>query len=141
VTFLVWVLGTGVADLDLGRALEIALIHDLAELRTGDLPRLATCYFPDGVKHSAERRALDDLLAHLPEERRRRAAEYQAGVSLEARFVKSCDRLQLLLKVYVYERSGHAALEELWQETGAFDDGGFEVVRRLHTELSARRER
>lgn len=139
VALLVWVLAAEVEGLDLGRALELAVIHDLAELRIGDLPRLAGEYLGTDTKHAAERRALQDLLAPLPEARRRLAEEYQVGTSNEARFVKACDSLQLLLKACAYEQSGHSGLEELWPAPGSFDDGGFDVVRRLFTELSARR--
>lgn len=139
VAFLVWVLGAEVEDLDVPRALELALIHDLAELRTGDLPQLGAAYFPDGAKRTAEGRALQDLLAPLPEARRRRGEEYQAGTTREARFVKACDRLQLLLKVHAYESAGHAGLDEFWPVPEAFDDGGFAVVRRVHAALRARR--
>src|SRR5262245_48114347 len=50
VLFLVWALGTRIEGIDLSKAVEIALIHDLAELRVGDLPRTASHYFPEGAK-------------------------------------------------------------------------------------------
>src|SRR5579863_1061084 len=54
VLFLVWVLAQGDRTIDLARAMGIALIHDLAELRVGDLPRTANRYFPAGSKQAAE---------------------------------------------------------------------------------------
>ena len=39
VLFLVWVLAPKIPEVDAKRAVEIAIVHDLAELRTGDLPR------------------------------------------------------------------------------------------------------
>ena len=56
VVFLVWVLAPRIEGIDLQRAMEIALLHDLAELRVGDLPRTAARYFPPGAKKAAESR-------------------------------------------------------------------------------------
>jgi 5'-deoxynucleotidase YfbR-like HD superfamily hydrolase len=42
--FLVWSLAPKIPGLDAAKALEIALIHDLAELRLGDLPLGASRY-------------------------------------------------------------------------------------------------
>ncbi|MEZ5331766.1 MAG: HD domain-containing protein [Thermoanaerobaculia bacterium] len=139
VALLVWALAVEVEEIDLGRALELALIHDLAELRIGDLPHVAGGYLGAETKHAAERRALQDLLAPLPEARRRRAEEYQDGTSVEARFVKACDGLQLLIKALAYEHGGHAGLDEFWPSAEEFDDGGFAVVRDLYSQLTARR--
>src|SRR5436309_8363869 len=101
VLFLVWTLGPKVPGVDVGRAVEIALVHDLAELRIGDLPRTAVRYFPAGAKKEAEAAAMADVLAPLPARARELYAEYQEGASLEARLVKACDKLQLMLKVSV----------------------------------------
>src|SRR3954469_20504794 len=58
VLFLVWTLGARIPEIDLPRAIEIALVHDLAELRVGDLPRTASHYFPAGAKKAAEAAAM-----------------------------------------------------------------------------------
>ena len=81
-----------------------------------------------------------DLLAPLPGADEL-LAEYQDQDSLEARFVSVCDKLQLRLKAWVYERWGNAALGELTREgLDELDDGGFEPVRRLIDELRRRRD-
>src|SRR5215471_4873009 len=85
VVFLVWVLGRRIAGLDLARAVEMALVHDLAELRIGDLPRTAGRYLPPGAKQSAESAALADLMAPVGEPARRLHDEYQQGTTLESR--------------------------------------------------------
>ena len=51
--------------------------------------------------------------------------EYQQGTTPEARLVKACDKLQLMLKVAVYERWGTGALGEFWDNPDNFPDGGF----------------
>ena len=141
VSFLVWALGREVDGLDLGKALELALIHDLAEVRFGDLPRTAAHYLPDGAKAAAERAAMADLLAPLPGTDQL-LTEYQDLQSLEARFVSVCDKLQLRLKAWVYERWGARFLGELTTDgLDPFDDGGFVPVRRLVAALRQRRDR
>lgn len=139
VLFLVWTLGPRIEGLDVGRAVEIALVHDIAELRIGDLPRTANRYFPEGAKKEAEMAAMQDVLAPLPERALDLYREYQDGTSPEARLVKACDKLQLMLKVAVYERWGTGALSEFWQNPDNFPDGGFAPVRELFDELLRRR--
>lgn len=134
---LVWTIAPEVDGLDRARAIELALIHDLAEVRTGDLPRSASGYFPPGAKRSTEARVAADLLHPLGDRATSLFAEYQAKETLEARFVGACDRLQLLIKTRTYESWGATGLAEFWQVIDS--DGGFEPVRRLLEELDQRR--
>jgi len=140
VVFLVWTLASRIEGIDPARAVEIALVHDLAELRVGDLPLVSSGYFPEGAKQAAEAAALEEILAPLPARSRELYAEYRAGGSAEARLVKACDKLQLMLKVAVYERWGAGGLAEFWDEPANFPDGGFPAVRELFDELRRRRE-
>jgi putative hydrolase of HD superfamily len=139
VLLLVWALGPKVPGVDVGRAVEIALVHDLAELRIGDLPRTAGRYFPAGAKKEAEAAAMGDVLAPLPARSRELYAEYQEGASPEARLVKACDKLQLMLKVAVYESWGTGALAEFWDNPDNFPELGIEPVAELFAELRRRR--
>jgi putative hydrolase of HD superfamily len=139
VLFLVWTLGARIDGIDLFRAVEIALVHDLAELRIGDLPRTSSHYFPEGAKKTAEAAAMADILAPLPARAFQLYEEYQQGKTPEALLVKACDKLQLMIKVAVYERWGTGALAEFWDNPDNFPDGGFPVVRELFEELRARR--
>ncbi len=139
VAFLVWTLANRVPGVDPLRALEIALLHDLAEVRVGDLPRTASRYYPEGAKQEAEHHAMAEILAPLPERASELYAEYQAGQSPEARLVKACDKLQLMLKVTVYEAWGATGLRKFWDNPDNFTDGGFEEIRQLFEDLTARR--
>jgi putative hydrolase of HD superfamily len=143
VLFLVWALGARIEGIDLTRAVEIALVHDLAELRIGDLPRVANRYFPVGAKKAAESAAMAEVLAPLPGRALALYEEYQQGSTAEARLVKACDKLQLMLKVTVYERWGTGALAEFWDNPENFPevgpDVGFAVVRELFEALRERR--
>jgi putative hydrolases of HD superfamily len=141
VLFLVWALGSKTEGIDLTRAMEIALVHDLAELRIGDLPRVASRYFPEGAKKTAEAAAMAEILAPLPERALALYEEYQQGTTPEARLVKACDKLQLMLKVAVYERWGTGALGEFWDNPENFPDGGFPAVRELFAALLEQKNR
>lgn len=135
IVFLAWSLVRELPELDALRVLELALVHDLPEVRTGDLPRTATPYFPPGAKAAAELQVARELLAPLGERASDLLAEYQAGETPEARFVSVCDKLQLLVKVAAYQRWGTGNLQELAATIDRFDDGGFEPVRRLVEQL------
>ena len=137
--FLVWALVAEEPELDALRVLELALVHDLAEARIGDLPRTAAHYLPPGAKHGAETAALEELLAPLGERAAALHAEYAAASTCEARFVSRCDKLQLLVKATVYEEWGHAGVAELSRDLADLDDGGFASVRRILEELYRRR--
>ena len=54
VALLVLLLAPRVPEVDAARAVAMALLHDLAELRIGDLPRTVARYFPTGAKETAE---------------------------------------------------------------------------------------
>ncbi len=139
VLFLVWALADRVPGLDVRRALELALVHDLAELRLGDLPRTSSRYLPEGAKPSAERSAIAELLAPLGDRAGRLFEEYQAGATLEAKLVKACDKLQLMLKVHAYQRWGAGGLDEFWENPQNFPGEEIEAVAELFAELQARR--
>ncbi|MGE0639598.1 MAG: HD domain-containing protein [Thermoanaerobaculia bacterium] len=137
---LVWLLASREPSVDRTRAIELALVHDLAELRIGDLPRTAGAYLPPGAKHEAERRAAADILAPADPATLERYREYDAGESVEARFVKACDKLQLMIKVSVYERWGHRGLAEFWSNPANFPPSDFPAVDELFQELRRTRD-
>lgn len=141
VGFLVWVMARRIEGVDVRRAMEIALIHDVAELRTGDLPMTAGRYLPAGAKKLAEAAALREILAPLGDEALTLAAEYEAQEIPEARLVKACDKLQLMLKVTLYEDWGAGGLAEFWDNEANFPDGGFPEIREVFEQLRQRRDR
>ena len=141
VAFLVWILGREVEGLDVLRALELAMIHDVAEVRLGDLPRTSSRYLPRSVKHEAEGEALLELMASHRHLARELYDEYRRGESREARFVSACDKLQLMIKVTVYESWGTGALAEFWDHPANFPDDEFAPVREVFEALRTRRDR
>ena len=100
------------------RALRLALLHDLTEARTGDLPATIKPYFAAEALKQADERAAQEMLAPLGESGESYLAlwlEYEARTSLEARIVKAADKLDLLLQADEYERGGAKALGEFWE--------------------------
>jgi putative hydrolase of HD superfamily len=137
VVLVAWALAPRVVGLDVARAVELAIVHDLAEVRLGDLPRTAARYLPEGAKHAAEEMALAELLLPLGERAVDLYREYRRKESREARFVAACDKLQLLIKVSLYERWGAGGLGEFWENPENFPDGEFAPVAELVAELRA----
>jgi putative hydrolase of HD superfamily len=137
--FLAWALAGEEPDLDRLRVMEIALVHDLAEVRTGDLPRTAAHYLPEGAKAAAEMAVARDLLAPLDDRGPALLEEYQTRESAEARFVSTCDKLQLLIKARVYEDWGNGNTREFSRHLDDFADGGFGSVQRLVNEMKKTR--
>lgn len=102
-------------ELDRGKLLAMAVLHDLAELEVGDLTP------HDGVgkeeKHRREARALDRLLADRPD-LRALWDEAEARQSPEARFLKHLDRLEMGVQARRYRDRG-ADVSEFLAEVAA----------------------
>ena len=102
------------------RVLRMALLHDLTEARTGDLPATIKRYFDKDALHEADEQASVEMLEPLGANGQlyldvRR--EYEARQSLEARLVKAADKLDLLLQARAYEKGGARSLQEFWENS------------------------
>ena len=96
--------------LDRGRALAIAILHDLAEVRVGDLtPQDGV---PKAEKARREREALVGMVAALPNAEALTALAEEYGVSPEGRFVKALDKLDMLLQARRYSEAQGVDTEE-----------------------------
>jgi putative hydrolases of HD superfamily len=130
------------------KILRIALLHDWAEVRVGDMPRTATFYFGSEARKKAETAAFADVVGEVD------AADglytslyhdYELRNSFEARLVKAADVLDLLIQVLALERAGARGLDEFWEvaENPEFKlDGAAEqiVQELLRSILKARTE-
>lgn len=131
------------------RLLRLALLHDWAEARVGDLPRTAAEYFGSEARKRAERAAFNDIVsgagASLAERYNELHEEYEERASLEARLVKAADIVDLLVQTLAFERAGARGLDEFWEDVlerdfkleGAAAEVVTEVLRSL---VAARRE-
>jgi putative hydrolase of HD superfamily len=134
-------------EVDVERVLRIALLHDLAEARTGDMPRTMALYYGAKARHAAERAAFDDMVRGLGEARgadyASLHADYEARESLEARLVKAADIVDLLTQALAFERAGARELSEFWEGATERDfnleGAAREVVRELIGALVAAR--
>jgi putative hydrolase of HD superfamily len=138
VAVLVWALAPRVPGLDAERATAMALVHDIAEVRLGDLPMTAARYLGAAGKAGAEQAAMRELTAPLGRRAVELLEDYESAGSLEARLVRACDKLQLMLKVALYESSGATGLSEFWVNSDNFPAAGIEAVDALVAELRTR---
>ncbi len=103
---------------DVEKVLRIALLHDWAETRVGDMPRTGTLYFGSEARKQAETAAFRDIVEEVDEPQglyARLYNDYEHRSSLEARLVKAADVLDLLVQVLALERAGARGLDEFWQ--------------------------
>src|SRR6476620_1751957 len=98
------------------KVLRIALLHDWAEARVGDMPRTATLYFGADARRQAESAAFADIVGPLNSSAlyKRLYDDYEHRDSLEAKLVKAADILDLLVQVLALERAGARGLDEFW---------------------------
>jgi putative hydrolases of HD superfamily len=134
-------IGDTIDGLDRGKLLMIAMLHDLAEALLSDLPASAKRFIGADHKHAAERSALEEMLARLPNRAEYLVLwdEYTRGCSREARLVKGIDRIEMLTQALAYERAGSRTLGEFWEdiEDGWGDE--FPILRSLAAEIMERR--
>lgn len=87
-------------ELDFGRVLGIAIVHDLGEAIGGDISAVAQVGVPPKVEQ--ERRDLLQLLEPAPAPAQKQIValweEYNAATSPEAKFVKAVDKLETILQ-------------------------------------------
>ena len=105
-------------SVDVEKVLRIALLHDWAETRVGDMPRTATLYFGAEARKQAEMAAFSDVIDAVRSGKGLYANlydEYEHRSSLESRLVKAADVLDLLVQVLALERAGARGLDEFWE--------------------------
>ena len=105
-------------NIDIERVLRIALVHDWAETRVGDMPKTATDYFGADGRKRAEASAFADIIDAAGAGATQYATiyhDYEQRNSVEARLVKAADVLDLLIQAYALERAGARGLDEFWE--------------------------
>ena len=105
-------------EVNVERLLRLALLHDLTEARTGDLPSTIKKHFDPEALRAADGRVASAMLSGLGplgEQYLELWRDYEHRVSLEARLVKAADKLDLLLQAREYEKGGARGLDEFWE--------------------------
>jgi putative hydrolase of HD superfamily len=134
-------------EINVEKVLRIALLHDWAETRVGDMPRTATLYFGAEVRKQAETAAFSDIVSEIDADGSYTSLydDYERRQSLEARLVKAADVLDLLIQVLALERAGARGLDEFWEVAQKpefnLEDAANQIVQELlQSILKARRE-
>ncbi|KAG7531882.1 hypothetical protein FFLO_04028 [Filobasidium floriforme] len=98
--------------LDIGRCVQMALVHDLAEAHVGDITPVEGV--SPNLKHQLEEEAMQSFMHEMLGGEGNREAreriwslweEYEARETPESKLVKDLDRLELILQAIEYERS------------------------------------
>jgi len=84
-------------ELDLQRVLELCILHDIAEVRVGDITPHDNIH-PD-EKHRLETQAIHEMGIVASEI----FAEYESQSTPESRFVRYLDKLDMALQAEIYE--------------------------------------
>jgi putative hydrolases of HD superfamily len=117
------------------RVLRMALVHDAAEARTGDLPMPSKTASALPALIEIEEQAAREV---LPQALLDAWQEAQQAATLEARIVKAADKLHVMVKAMSYEQQRRGSLDEFWRNPGNFRDMGLPVAARIFDRLCAR---
>ena len=103
-TFIGYVFSQLVPDVNALKLLQMCLIHDLAEARTGDLNYVQKQYLSVD-----ETRAVEDLTRHLPfgGTLAELLDEFNAGETLEAQLAHDADQLSLVVELKALNDTGN----------------------------------
>lgn len=118
VTFTALTLALTISEpLNLEKVMIMALLHDLPEALTTDIPTPAWRFLPAGIKTSVERQAMEEILEHPPTRPQLLALweELHASETAEAKLVHDADKLEMFLQAWQYQhQTGNIQLEEFW---------------------------
>lgn len=127
------------APIDLGWALALAVLHDLPEALTTDIPTPAWRLLPVGLKTDVERSAMETILNGTPFAGRWLAwhDELALDESAEARLVHDADKIDLFVQALAYEeQSDNSHLQEFWDVAPAFH---YPAAQAIYEALQSRR--
>lgn len=128
------------APLDVGYAVQMALLHDMAESVLTDLPHRSTKMLGRESKRRAESRIIDTLFAGITGAAyyENLCQEYSEVSSPEARLVKDTDKLEMVFQAHRYEEQrGQVNLAEFWRG----HIWHYDASRSLFDQISAQRTR
>lgn len=121
-------------------ALRMALFHDAAEARTGDVPMPMKSPALSAALHEVEAAVVASI---LPADAAASWLAAERDDSVEARLVRAADKLQMLAQALRFERAGasRALFDSMWAKPDNLRALELAPVRRLYAALFARAER
>lgn len=126
------------SKIDRVKTMQLALVHDLAECIVGDLSPY--CGVDKDEKHRREREAIKEISTLIPalsgNEILELFEEYEGQETPEALWVKDCDRYDMILTAFEYEKRDETPMkhQEFFESTkGRFQHPFFlQLVDELH---------
>ena len=102
------------------RALNMALVHDIAEAIVGDLTPQDNVALDD--KHAAEASAFREIVSQVEQGDYFTEIweEFEAAETPEAKLVKRIDKLDMLIQAYLYEKKFLIRLDTFWENMDTF---------------------
>ena len=124
-------------EVDTGKLLKIALLHDLPEHMLGDIHAPASRILGEDIKEAAELRIIERLFAGLEngEEYVELWKEFAERSSLEGKLVRAVDKLEMFTQAYQYECAGNRMLDDFWGWDGNMRDFDFDEIQELYDDL------
>lgn len=103
------------AGVSVERALNMALVHDIAESIVGDLTPQDNVL--ESVKYQAEAAAFEQIVRGVRQGDYFRDLweDFEAVKSPEAKLVKRIDKLDMLIQAYLYEKKYEIRLDSFWK--------------------------
>ncbi len=111
------------AGVNVERALNMALVHDIAESIVGDMTPHDNV--SEGDKYVAEAAALEEIVKNVQQGDYFRDLweDFESIKSPEAKFVKRIDKLDMLIQAYLYEKKYEIRLDSFWKNMDELFNG------------------
>ena len=129
--------------IDVGKALSMAVLHDLPESLTSDIPSPVKRFFPlegrDSIKTEIERAALTEIVGELEfgDEWKALWEEFVEGKSAESRLIHDADKIDMYLQAIAYEQqTGNQQLAQFWQKPHQFN---YPAAQKIYDDLAVSR--
>ncbi|MGN0785758.1 MAG: HD family hydrolase [Candidatus Aphodomorpha sp.] len=125
-------------DIDMRRVIELALVHDLGEAVTGDIPSFLKTERDESVESDALSQIVSLLPAPEGERLRSLFQEWEAGSTREARFCRALDKLEAVISHNESDIATWLPLEYTLNQTyGEREAEEFACLKALRTTLRA----
>ena len=125
-------------DIDMRRVIELALVHDLGEAVTGDIPSFLKTERDESVESDALYQIVSLLPAPEGERLRSLFQEWEAGSTREARFCRALDKLEAVISHNESDIATWLPLEYTLNQTyGEREAEEFDCLKALRTTLRA----